>query len=96
MQIESFFLPFIIVVVTLLSMLNYGGLATIQHYCLRFLLGTSRILPFNLVSFLDEMTAFILIQRVGGGWVFIHRSLLEYFAAHDADGRSSTPMTEAA
>jgi hypothetical protein len=38
-------------------------------------------LPWRLVPWLDEMVARGLLRRVGGGYIFIHRSLLEYFAA---------------
>lgn len=32
-------------------------------------------------AFLGNMVVHIFLRRVGGGWVFIHRSLLEHFAA---------------
>lgn len=58
----------------------------VQHYTLRCLLTQSNILPYwrndkKLITFLDDMVAHIFLRRVGGGWVFIHRSLLEHFAA---------------
>ncbi len=69
---------------------KYGGAAVIQHYTLRFLLARRGILPFpfrdrRLVAYLDAMAGRILLRRVGGGWVFIHRTLLEYFAAQHPD-----------
>jgi hypothetical protein len=33
------------------------------------------------VAYLDEMAARVLLRRVGGGWMFMHRYLREYFAA---------------
>lgn len=39
--------------------------------------------PFSdkkLTAFLDTMTDRLIPRRVGGGWIFIHRTLLEYFA----------------
>lgn len=59
----------------------FGGLALIQHASLRFWLWWQGILPHPLVAWLDDMTTHLLLRRVGGGWVFIHRALLEYFAA---------------
>jgi hypothetical protein len=70
----------------LFGLLPYGGNAVIQHYALRFLLTRQGILPYpfrdrRLVAYLDAMADRILLRRVGGGWVFIHRYLLEYFAS---------------
>ncbi|HID51226.1 MAG TPA: NACHT domain-containing protein [Anaerolineae bacterium] len=61
--------------------LYFGGLAVIRHLCLRWFLAGQQVLPGRLASFLDEMTDRILLRRVGGSWVFVHRALLEYFAA---------------
>jgi len=38
----------------------------------------------NYVSFLDYATERILLYKVGGSYMFVHRQLLEYFAALDA------------
>jgi hypothetical protein len=38
-------------------------------------------IPWNYASFLNYATNCILLQKVGGGYVFIHRSLLEHFTA---------------
>lgn len=63
-----------------------GGNIIFQHHILRWLLAQHNVLPYwysdkKLVAFLDDMVAHIFLRRVGGGWVFIHRSLLEHFAA---------------
>ncbi|MCB8978823.1 MAG: NACHT domain-containing protein [Ardenticatenaceae bacterium] len=68
------------------GMMQYGGETVVRHYSLRWLLARQEIIPFplrdqGLVTYLDDMAAHILLRRVGGGWVFIHRTLLEYFAA---------------
>jgi len=57
-----------------------GGAAYIQHFVLRFLLWCSRRGPFNYTRFLDYAAERILLRKVGGGYIFIHRLLLEYFA----------------
>ncbi len=59
----------------------FGGLAWCQHWALRFVFARQDLLPWRLVPWLDEMAARGLLRRVGGGYIFIHRSLLEYFAA---------------
>jgi hypothetical protein len=63
--------------------LYFGGLAVIQHYTLRLLLNQYNILPRRLVPFLDNMKDRILLRRIGGGYVFIHRMLMEYLAEHE-------------
>jgi DNA polymerase III delta prime subunit len=61
--------------------LFYGGYACISHLTLRIILSTNNILPWNLADFLDFATERIFLQKVGGGYIFIHRLLLEHFAA---------------
>jgi hypothetical protein len=33
------------------------------------------------VAFLDEAAERLLLRKVGGGYIFVHRLLLEYFAS---------------
>jgi eukaryotic-like serine/threonine-protein kinase len=63
---------------------GYGGEVIVQHYSLRWLLVRADILPYPfrdgcLIAYLDAMQDRILLRRVGGGWMFVHRSLLEHF-----------------
>jgi hypothetical protein len=60
-------------------------LALVQHYSLRWLLVAAGILPYafrdqRLTAYLVAMRDRNLLRRVGGGWIFVHRSLLEHFA----------------
>ncbi len=59
----------------------FGGLAWCQHWALRVVIARQGWLPLRLVPWLDRMAALGLLRRVGGGYIFIHRSLLEYFAS---------------
>jgi hypothetical protein len=61
--------------------LGYGGQAVIYHYVLRFLLGCDGHTPWNYVRFLDYATERIFLRKVGGGYIFAHRLLMEYFAS---------------
>ncbi|MCB0165995.1 MAG: NACHT domain-containing protein [Anaerolineae bacterium] len=61
--------------------LAFGGLTTIQHFILRSILYFFGYLPWNLTDFLDYTTERIFLRRVGGGYIFIHRYLMEYFAS---------------
>jgi hypothetical protein len=60
--------------------LNRGGSAVIKHYVLRLTLWRSGYTPFKFIKFLDHCARLILLKKVGGGYIFIHRMLLEYFA----------------
>jgi eukaryotic-like serine/threonine-protein kinase len=59
----------------------FGGLACLQHLWLRRLLAWAGVAPWNYRRFLDHADDRILLRRVGGGYEFVHRLLLEHFAA---------------
>ncbi|MCB8924633.1 MAG: hypothetical protein H6652_03290 [Ardenticatenaceae bacterium] len=75
------YLSFILVNALPLAFTWFGGLAWCQHWALRFMLARRGWLPWRLAPWLEEMVARGLLRRVGGGYIFIHRSLLEYFAS---------------
>ena len=52
----------------------------IKHYALRLILWLNGYTPFNFIKFLDHCAKLILLKKVGGGYIFIHRMLLDYFA----------------
>jgi hypothetical protein len=64
-----------------LTALWYGGMDVIQHYILRFILWETGNMTWNPVRFLEFAVDRIFLRRVGGGYIFIHRLLLEHFAA---------------
>jgi hypothetical protein len=64
----------------LVSGLRAGGIACIQHIVLRWLLHKTDCLPWNCTRFLDYASERILLHKVGGGYIFVHRLILEYFA----------------
>ena len=63
--------------------LNRGGSAAIKHYALRLILWPNGYTPFKFIKFLDHCAKLILLKKVGGGYIFIHRMLLEYFCRVD-------------
>lgn len=65
----------------LIAGLFLGGIACIQHTILRFLLWRAGCTPLNYPRFLDYAVDRILLRKVGGGYIFVHRLLLEYFAS---------------
>jgi DNA polymerase III delta prime subunit len=61
--------------------LHYGGRACIQHTVLRIMLWRNGFAPLNYVRFLDYAAGRIFLRKVGGGYIFVHRLLLDYFAS---------------
>jgi hypothetical protein len=70
-----------------------GGRVFLQHFALRFVLWCNGVLPWRYASFLDHCVERVLLQRVGSGYIFIHRLLLEYFAALDRTQASTDSPT---
>nr|WP_277879171.1 NACHT domain-containing protein [Leptolyngbya sp. FACHB-711] len=64
----------------LLFGLKYGGVACIQHFILRQMLYQKGRIPWNYAKFLDFASDRLLMKKIGGGYVFFHRMLLEHFA----------------
>ena len=52
----------------------------VRHWVLRMLLWRAGSLPRNYTHFLDYAAERILLRKIGGGYIFIHRLLLEYLA----------------
>ena len=77
----------------LLVGLATGLQAALQHYLLRFWLWRSHLFPLKAVPFLEDATARVLLRRVGGGYSFTHRLLLDYFA--DLKKTPPAPSTNA-
>jgi serine/threonine protein kinase len=71
-----------------------GGIACIQHVVLRFFLCCSGKIPWNYPRFLDHAADHLLLRKVGGGYIFIHRLLLEHFAGLNAPTPPDTKEQE--
>ena len=69
----------------LAASLGFGGLSALQHGSLRLILYKQGYVSWSMTKFLDFATDLVLLQRVGGGYMFIHRLLLEHFAHVDID-----------
>jgi len=65
--------------------LFFGLGAAMQHYTLRFWLWQARCTPapWRYVAFLDDAVEQLLLRKVGGGYIFRHRLLQDYFASLD-------------
>ena len=65
----------------LLGGLEKGGFSCIEHLLLRLVLVWNDFAPWRYADFLDYASERILLRKVGGGYMFIHGYLLEYFAS---------------
>jgi WD40 repeat protein len=63
----------------------YGGFDVIQHYFLRSMLYVRGDAPWNYGRFLDYAARRVFLRKVGGGYIFVHRLLLDYFAGLKAE-----------
>lgn len=62
---------------------SFGGRAVILHFSLRLMLYRTGCIPWNYVRFLDYASERILLRKVGGGYVFVHKLLQDYFVELD-------------
>ena len=52
----------------------------VKHFVLRALLTMGEQIPWRFRHFLDVCSSQLMLRRVGGGYIFVHRYLLEHFA----------------
>jgi hypothetical protein len=64
----------------------YGSAPVTLHLILRTFLHRYNSLPWRVVPFLDYAAERILLRKVGGGYIFVHRLLQEYFVALYKEG----------
>jgi hypothetical protein len=57
-----------------------GGDECVKHFALRRVLVRNGLAPWNYARFLDYAAERILLNKQGGGYSFLHRTLLEHFA----------------
>ena len=58
-----------------------GGMACIKHTLLRWCLWRAGVIPWHYARFLDYGAERMFLYKIGGGYLFVHRLLLEYFAS---------------
>jgi len=64
----------------------YGAGSVANHFWLRLWLIRRGRMPRHYPEFLDEAANRVILNKVGGGYMFIHRLLQEHFAAMPPDG----------
>jgi len=79
----DFYISLIVaLLISLLFGLNRAGKPVIQHSILRIILYFNGYIPWNYARFLDYATDRLFLQRVGGGYRFMHDFLRQYFATN--------------
>jgi serine/threonine protein kinase/energy-coupling factor transporter ATP-binding protein EcfA2 len=78
----------------LLSWLFSGGDAAIKHHTLHCFLWITGVIPWQFSRFLHYAEKHTLLYRIGGGYIFTHRLLLDYFASLDQKPRQSKSTYE--
>jgi hypothetical protein len=62
-----------------------GGMAVVHHVTLLFIFRRNGDIPPDYLRFLDYAADRIFLRKVGGGYIFIHRMLMEYFAVLETE-----------
>ena len=65
-----------------------GGYFLLEHFITRSIVRTKNLIPWHLVRFLDTATERLFLRKVGGTYIFVHRTLLEYFAGESRSNES--------
>ncbi len=73
--------------------LRYGGSSFIEHFNLRRILYRQGCTPWNYARFLDYASERLLMKKVGGGYIFYHRMLMEHFAQRYQGSRVPISVT---
>jgi eukaryotic-like serine/threonine-protein kinase len=71
--------------------LAYGGYAVLSHLALRLILWRRRLAPWHYAAFLDSAADRVFLRKVGGGYIFIHRLLLEHLASGAEPREAAVP-----
>jgi hypothetical protein len=60
-----------------------GGLFCLQHLAVKLIVRVRGYGPWRYATFLNAAAQLLLLRKVGGGYVFVHRMLLDYLASLD-------------
>ena len=64
----------------------YSGRPLIGYWLARLLLSRAGVVPLKQITFLDFAVSRMLMHKVGGGYLFMHRLLLEHFSQLTVEG----------
>ena len=69
----------------LVGIFLFGGEALVQHFILRLIMQKNKLLSKHLLPFLENAVDLIFLRKVGGSYIFVHRTLMEHFAEMDLE-----------
>jgi hypothetical protein len=69
------------------TVISHGGMPITQHLWLRYQLERRGQIPRNMARFLDHASSLILMRKVGGGYIFVHRYFAGVFCGARDKGR---------
>jgi MFS family permease len=58
----------------------FGVSNATKHYLVRLFLWYKKLTPWRLVRILNYCAGLVLLRKVGGGYIYMHRSLQDYFS----------------
>jgi hypothetical protein len=73
--------PVLGLIVGLFVGLIFGGLFALRHLVVRFFLWKNSSAPLRYAAFLENAKQLLFLRQVGGGYIFVHRLLREYFVS---------------
>lgn len=82
-DLSAFAPPIGVIIVSFATLVGFfarGGYPATRQFVLRLFLWRTGALPFKWLPVLEGATQGLLLRRVGGGYVFAHPLLLDYFA----------------
>jgi DNA polymerase III delta prime subunit len=87
-------LPWILLVLFVTAASSTSLLIRVPSF--HFVLWSNKLAPWNYARFLDYCADRILLHKIGGGYIFVHRLLLEHIAglSDDAIGQLATPSNQ--
>jgi eukaryotic-like serine/threonine-protein kinase len=87
--VSTTFFVFLVIVPSIV--LYSGGITFLYHFILRLILNQQGLIPWKYAPFLDFAAKILLLRRVGSGYIFIHRLVLEHFASLECYGQIELP-----
>jgi hypothetical protein len=73
------------IIVGMVAWFLFGGYIFIEHYLLRIILRIKDFAPLDYIEFLNYAADLIFLRKVGGGYSFIHETMMDFFASLEPD-----------
>ncbi len=65
---------------TISTWFGFGAVDVLNHHVLRAVASAAGTMPLRFEAFLEYASRLRILRRVGGSYVFMHRSMLEHLA----------------